>query len=108
MKRYNKFEIVFEFFMRIDIGLEESVVAVDFVYEEYEQVNFLGYTVTMPQAERISYYMDKMDVIVKKYNLLEECLQKQAAECKAEGSSAWPGFNRSFGWDLSVKKMVVL
>lgn len=96
MKRYNKFEIVFEFFMRIDIGLEESVVAVDFVYEEYEQVNFLGYTVTMPQAERISYYMDKMDVIVKKYNLLEECLQKQAAECKAEGSSAWAWIQSQF------------
>lgn len=79
-----------------------------FIDSEYEEVNFLGYAVTMPSAERINYYRDKMNAIIKEYNFLDDCLQEQADKCKAEGSGGGHGFNLIFGWDLSVKETVIL
>lgn len=72
-------------------------MAVDFIYdEEYEKVKFLGNTVIMPHAERIEYYRDKMNAIIKEYDLLEECLQEQADKCKKEGSGAWAWIQSNF------------
>ena len=64
--------------------------------EEYEEVKFLGYTVTMPHAERIRYYIDKMKAVIKGYNVLEKSLQEQAEKCKAEGSGAWAWIQSHF------------
>lgn len=67
-----------------------------FIDGEYENVNFLGYTVTMPNAERIQYYRDKMNAIIKEYNFLENCIQGQADKVKAEGSGAWATIQSEF------------
>lgn len=71
-------------------------MATYFIDGEYEEVNFLGYTVTMPSAERIQYYRDKMNAIIKEYNDLEECLQEQADKVKSKGSSAWATIQTHF------------
>jgi hypothetical protein len=67
-----------------------------FAGEQYKEVNFLGYTVTVPSAERINDYREKMQKIINAYNVVDQWLQKQVNECKSHGSSAWSWIQTKF------------
>lgn len=72
-------------------------MSIDYVYDEsYEEVQFLGYAVSVPHWERVWDYRDKMQTIIDKYSLLEECLKEQAEKCKSEGSGAWAWIQTQF------------
>ena len=67
-----------------------------FVDEEYENINFLGKTIKMPSSERIGYYVDKMNEVIKAYQEVEDRIKQQVNKCKSEGSGAWAWIQSEF------------